>query len=60
MLLSAIELIGMKYDHEIYYTKIEYDLRKFSNGPFLTNRYCVGDPPFVSSSQCHCVADRCR
>ena len=40
LLLGAIVLIGMKYDidididHEIYYIKIELDLRKFSNGPF--------------------------
>ena len=36
LLLGAIVLIGMKYElqHEIYYIKIELDLRKFSNGPF--------------------------
>ena len=26
----------------------------------LTNRYRVGDPPVVSSTLCHCVADRSR
>ena len=25
----------------------------------LTNRYRVGDPLVVSSTLCHCVADRC-
>ena len=26
----------------------------------LTNRYRVGNPPVVSSTMCHCVANRCR
>ena len=30
--------IGALTDHENYYVKIELDLRKFSNGPFLETK----------------------
>ena len=49
LLLGAIVLIGMKYelltDHEIYYIKIELDLRKFSNGPFSETKKGFGVIP---------------
>ena len=39
-------------DHEIYYIKIELDLRKFSNGPFSEMEKGFGLGPTPGGSQC--------
>ena len=40
-------------DHEIYYIKIESDLRKFPNGPFSETEQGIGVGPTSSSSWHH-------
>ena len=39
-------------DHEIYYKKIELDLRKFSNGLFSETEKGFGVGPTPGGSQC--------
>ena len=39
-------------DHEIYYIKIELDLRKFSNGPFSETEKAFWVNPTPGGSQC--------
>ena len=44
-------------DHEIYYMKIELDLRKFSNGPFSETKQGIGVGPTPGGSQCTGVSN---
>ena len=39
-------------DHNIYYIKIELNLREFSNGPFLETEQGIGEGPTSGGSQC--------
>ena len=39
-------------DHEIYFIKIELDIRKFSNGPFSETKKGFGVGPTPGGSQC--------
>ena len=67
-LSTVFELGGHLMDETLkyYLMRIRNNWVTFFLDPYflpliiLTNRYRVCDPPFVSSTLCHCVADRCR